>query len=163
MAEQFEITRLFSAPRARVWDAWTRQDEIGRWLSPKGVKAEIRHFELKPGGYVHTRMVAPDGAVSWGKYIYREVQAPARLVWEQGFSNEQAEFVPAPFPMPWPLRMQTTVLLADEGAATKLSLVWQPVEPTPEQMDSFVKMLPSMNGGWSGTFDQLEALLAQTA
>lgn len=160
MADKFEISRVFSASRERVWDAWTKPEQIGRWLGPPGAASEVLHFEFKPGGYLHTRQTGPDGSVSWGKNIYREIDPPRRLVWEQGFSNEAGEFVPAPFPMPWARSMLTTVVFEEAGEGTRVTLTWQPIDPTPEQMASFVQMLESMTGGWTGTFNQLDALLA---
>lgn len=160
MAEKFEISRVFAASRERVWDAWTKPDQLGRWLGPPGATSEVKHFELKPGGYLHTRQTGPDGSVSWGKNIYREIDPPRRLVWEQGFSNEAGDFVPAPFPMPWARSMLTTVVFEDEGEGTRVTLTWEPIDPSPEQLASFVQMLESMTGGWTGTFNQLDALLA---
>ena len=160
MSEKFEISRLFDAPRTRVWDAWTRPEQLAKWLAPKGTTSEVKHFDLKPGGHLHSKLTGPDGSTSWGKNTYHEIVPPSRLVWEQGFSNEAGDIVPAPFPMPWPLLMLTTVLFEDEGAKTRITLTWQPIDPTPEQAASFAQMLPSMTGGWTGTFDQLDAFLA---
>lgn len=160
MAEKFEISRVFAAPRDRVWDAWTKPEQFAHWFGPKGTKSQVKHFELRPGGYLHSRLKGEDGSVSWGKNIYREIDAPRRLVWEQGFSNEAAEIVPAPFPMPWPLLMLTTVLFEDEGASTRVTLTWEPIDATKEQLESFAKFLSSMTDGWTGTFDQLDEFLA---
>ena len=160
MSEKFEISRVFDAHRERVWDAWTKPEQLALWLSPEGATSEVKHFELKPGGYLHSKLTAPDGSISWGKNTYREIDPPSRLVWEQGFSNEAGEIVPAPFPMPWPSLLLTTVVLDDEGAKTRVTLTWEPINPTKEEWESFAQMLPSMNGGWTGAFDQLDAFLA---
>lgn len=159
MSDKFEISRVFSAARQRVWDAWTKPDQLAKWLGPKGATSEVKHFELKPGGWLHVRQQSEDGTVSWGKNIYREIDAPNRLVWEQGFSNEAGEIVRAPFPMPWPLLMLTTIVFEDDGAATRVTLTWEPVNATAEEWASFAKVLPSMSGGWTGSFDQLDRLL----
>ena len=160
MTGTFEISRLFQAPRERVWDAWTKPDQLARWLGPKGVTSEVMHFDLRPGGYLHSKQTGEDGAISWGKTIYREIDPPNRLVWEQGFSNEAGEIVPAPFPMPWPALMLTTIVFEDEGAHTRLTLTWAPINASQAERDSFAQMLASMSGGWTGTFDQLDAFLA---
>lgn len=160
MSEKFEISRLFTAPRQRVWDAWTKPEQLGRWLTPPGATAEVKHFELKPGGYLHTKLTAPDGSLSWGKNSYREIDPPSRLVWEQGFSNEAGDFVQAPFPMPWPRTMLTTILFDDAGSDTRVTLTWEPINASKEELESFAQMLSSMTGGWTGTFDQLDAFLA---
>jgi uncharacterized protein YndB with AHSA1/START domain len=160
MSEKFEISRVFAASRERVWEAWTKPEQLAHWLAPKGASSEVKHFELKPGGYLHSKVTAADGSVSWGKNIYREIDPPNRLVWEQGFSNEAGDIVPAPFPMPWPRRMLTTVIFEDERTSTRVALTWEPINPTKEELASFVQMLPSMTGGWTGTFDQLDVFLA---
>jgi uncharacterized protein YndB with AHSA1/START domain len=161
MAETFEIKRVFAAPRERIWDAWTRPEQFARWFGPKGTSAEVHHFDLRPGGSLHSRLEAADGSVMWGKNIYREIDAPRRLVWEQSFSNAAAEIVPAPFPMPWPLRMLTTVLLDETDGGTLMTLTWEPIDATDEERASFIGMMASMTGGWTGTFDQLDAFLAE--
>lgn len=163
MTQTFEISRVFAAPRQRVWEAWTKPEQFAIWFGPKGSKGEVKHFELRPGGYLHTRMEGPDGSVSWGKNVYVEIDAPRRLVWEQSFSNEAAEIAPAPFPMAWPLRMLTTVILEDEGANTRVTLRWEPLDASEEALASFVRMIPSMTGGWTGTFDQLDDFLAEAS
>lgn len=160
MTDRFEITRVFGAPRQRVWEAWTKPEQISRWLGPAGTSSEVLHFDLTPGGWLHTRQTNPDGSVSWGRNNYREIDPPRRLVWEQGFANAAGEFVPAPFPMPWARTMLTTVLFEDEGAGTRVTLTWEPINPSPEERASFIQMLASMTGGWTGSFDQLDALLA---
>lgn len=159
MPEKCEISRSFSATRQRVWDAWTKPDQLAKWLGQKGAKSEVRQFDLKPGGCLHVMQQGEDGTVSWGKNIYREIDPPNLLVWEQGFSNEAGDIVRAPFPMPWPLLMLTTVLFADDGQATRVTLTWQPLNATEEEWASFAKVLPSMSGGWTGSFDQLDQLL----
>lgn len=159
MSEKFEISRVFKAPREKVWDAWTKPEQLAQWLGPKGAKSDVKHFELRPGGDLHTCMTGPDGSVSWGKTTYREIVPPSRLVWEQGFSNEAGDIVAAPFPMPWPRLMLTTVTIKPEGESTRVTLIWQPIDPSKEELASFGQMLTSMTGGWNGTFDQLEELL----
>ena len=162
MSEKFEISRVFKAPRERVWDAWTKPEQLACWLAPKGATSEVKHFDLRPGGYLHSKLTGPDGSISWGKNFYREIDRPSLLVWEQGFSNEAGDITPAPFPMPWPRTMLTTVVFVDEGAGTRVSLTWEPVNPSEEELKSFTQMLQSMMGGWTGTFDQLDAFLARS-
>jgi hypothetical protein len=70
-----------------------------------------------------------------------------------------SEIVPLPFPMPWPKLMLTSVVFDDGGARIRLTLTWEPINPTKEERESFAQMLPSMTGSWTGTFDQLDAFL----
>ena len=45
------------------------------------------------------------------------------------------------------------------GGKTKFTVRWSPYEATPEEQATFDAGHASMTGGWSGTFDQLEAYL----
>jgi uncharacterized protein YndB with AHSA1/START domain len=159
MTPEFRIARNFDAPRQRVWDAWTKPDQLARWFGPKGVTTSVRSFDLRPGGILHARMDSPDGNGMWAKFIYREITAPARLVWEHGFADEAGEFAASPFGGPWPLRLLTTVLFADDGPGTSVTLTWSPLDATPEEEEAFAAMMSSMEGGWTGSLDQLDAFL----
>ena len=159
MTDRFEITRMFAAPRVRLWDAWTKPEEITAWLGPKGVKTDVMHFDLRPGGYLHSRVEAPDGSVSWARTTYLEIDPPNRIVWRQGWADEAAEIVAPPFPMPWPSQMLATIVFAEVDGGTRVTVIWTPVDPTDEQRVSFNQMATSMTGGWAGTFDQLDAFL----
>lgn len=163
MTPEFRIARRFAAPRARVWDARTRPEQLARWFGPKGVSTTVLAFDLRPGGGLHARMDSADGGAMWARFDYRTVEAPERLVWEHGFADEAGAFTASPFGGPWPLRLLTTVLFEDEGDETRLTLTWVPLEATPEEEAAFAAMMESMTGGWTGSFEQLDAFLEEDA
>lgn len=49
---QLEITRVFDAPRDRVWRAWTQPAAMARWLHPHGLRTpeESVFVDLRVGG-----------------------------------------------------------------------------------------------------------------
>lgn len=157
---EFVITRLFNAPRSRVWQHWTSAGLMSQWFGPQGVTTTVKTLELRPGGMMHARMDRSDGGLMWVKFVYREVVEPSRLVWEHSFSDEQANIVESPFGGPWPLRILSTVTFAEEGAGTRMRLVWTPLDATGEERQAFAGMLDSMAEGWGGTFDKLDQALA---
>jgi uncharacterized protein YndB with AHSA1/START domain len=157
----FIIARTFNAPRQRVWDAWTQPEMLGRWFGPKGSTTTVLRSELRPGGMLHLRLEAPDGGVMWARFVYREVDAPSRLVWVHAFANERGELARSPFGGHWPMELLTTVHFEDAGEATRVTLRWTPISPTAEELRAFTETKPSMQGGWSGSFEQLDLLLAQ--
>lgn len=160
----FTITRVFDAPRERVWHAWTKPDQLARWFGPKGVTTTVLAFDLRPGGMLHARMDNPGGGAMWAKFVYRDVNPPARLVWMHSFSDEKADIVRAPFfDGVWPLVLLTTVVFEDEGVRTRVTLTWQPFEASEDERRTFEGNKPSMTGGWTGSFDQLDAALAEDA
>jgi uncharacterized protein YndB with AHSA1/START domain len=164
-AETFVITRVFAAPRQRVWDAWTQPEQLGRWFGPKGTKTTTRTFDLKPGGMLHAYMDNPDGGRMWAKFVYREVEPTTRLSWAHSFSDEAANVVRAPFNADWPLELLTVVTFEDEGPrgelGTRVTLTWTPLNASEAERRTFAENMGSMNQGWSGSFDVLDAFLTQ--
>ncbi|MDB5372581.1 MAG: activator of ATPase [Belnapia sp.] len=156
----FTMTRLFQAPRPLVWRAWTDPVLLARWFGPKGVASSVLRHELRPGGMLHIAMRSPDGQVMWGRFIYRTVEAPSRLVWLHGFGDAAGNLARAPFSPGWPLQMLTTVRFEEAGDATRMTLTLVPHEATAEECAVFAANLQSMHQGWSGSFEQLDAVLA---
>ena len=157
---EFVITRRFPASRQRVWDAWTKPELFTTWFGPKGVTTTVLTFDLRPGGMIHARMDNHDSGSIWGKFVPREVSAPSRLVWEHSFADADANVIPAPFFDVWPLRLLTTVVFEEAGDGTSVTLTWAPLDATPEQQRAFAEQMSSMTMGWTGSFDQLDAVLA---
>jgi uncharacterized protein YndB with AHSA1/START domain len=84
----FVIARVFDAPRDRVWKAWTEVEQMKQWWGPKGFTVVHCALDLQPGGKGHYCLRAPDGSDLWGRFVYREIVKPERLVWINSFSDK---------------------------------------------------------------------------
>ena len=60
-SETVVISRLFEAPRALVWEAWSSHAQLARWWGPMGFTAPRGSVELRPGGPFSLVMRGPDG------------------------------------------------------------------------------------------------------
>jgi uncharacterized protein YndB with AHSA1/START domain len=82
------ITRIFEAPRQRVFEAWTQPRHLARWFGPRGYTAPSVEADLRRGGQWRVCIRSPGGTEYWMHGIYREVVPPERLVfshtWEEG-------------------------------------------------------------------------------
>lgn len=156
----FTIERDFAAPPERVWDAWTKPELLARWFGPKGTTATVLSCDLRPGGLFHARMEMPGMPAGWARFTYREIDPFHRLVWEHGFADADGDWARAPFPGPWPLRLLTEVTFEATHAGTRMTLRWSPLDASVEEAEAFVAMEPSMQGGWSGSFEALDQLLS---
>ena len=60
---QVLITRIFEAPRERVFRAWTDPDEIAAWFGPEHMDTprERIHIEPRVGGRYELTMVQREG------------------------------------------------------------------------------------------------------
>lgn len=158
---KFVITRSFAASRERLWQAWTDPAQMVQWLGPKGTTGTTLAADLTPGGLLHWRMDGADGSRMWGRAVYREVSAPTRLVYVQSFSDADGRIARAPFfGGRWPLEMLTVVTFQEEGGSTRVTLTWSPVNAEADENANFIANIPSMNGGWGNSFDQLAVLVA---
>jgi len=159
--QAFIISRTFKAPLERVWRAWTEPEPMAQWWGPKGFKAAIKTLDLRPGGMLHYLLASPQGQEMWERFVYREVVPEKRLIYINSFSDESAGLTWHPLHEGWPLQLLTTVTFAEEDGKTTVTVRWEPYEATQAERDVFAAGHESMQGGWTGTLDRLEAYLAQ--
>jgi uncharacterized protein YndB with AHSA1/START domain len=159
----FVITRSFEAPRQRVFSALTEYEHLRHWWGPKGFTWVGGTLDLRPGGLFHYCMRSPDGREMWGKFVYREIVHPERLVFVNSFSDKSGATIRAPFAATWPLQVLNTITLAEEGGRTILTLNGAPLDASDEERRTFDAARPSMQQGFTGTFDQLADYLATGA
>lgn len=156
----FTITRRVAAPRELAWRAWTEERHLARWWGPKGCTITQCRLDLRPGGTFHYCMGFPGHGEMWGKFVFREIVAPERLVFLSSFSDPQGGTTRAPFEgPPWPLEMLTAVTFADAGGSTTITVRSEPFNADAVERRTFADGMDSMNTGWSGTFDRLDAFL----
>jgi uncharacterized protein YndB with AHSA1/START domain len=85
----FVISRDFDVPRETLWACFTEPERMRRWWGPKGCKVVAANMDLRPGGSYHYGMQMPDGGTMWGKFLYREIAAPERMILINFFSDEK--------------------------------------------------------------------------
>ncbi|MER6575198.1 SRPBCC domain-containing protein [Nonomuraea sp. NPDC001023] len=83
---QYEIVRTFDAPREDVYAAWTEPERFSRWFGPRMLATPVGRITLdaRPGGRWRATLVGEEGFEATLEGSYREVQAPARLVFTTG-------------------------------------------------------------------------------
>ena len=161
-AQTFEISRILAAPRSLVYQCFTDPNHMQHWWGPKGFKVIKSAMDLRVGGTYHYGLQSPNGQVIWGRFIFREIVAPERLVFINGFSDEAGGLTRHPMAENWPLELLSTFLFEEQPEArTKFTIRWQPWNANAEERAAFAAGQASMTGGWSGTLEQLEAYLAK--
>ncbi len=165
MSEQtsdFVASRDFDVPRPTLWACFTEPERMRQWWGPKGCKVVAADMDLRPGGSYYYGLQMPEGKTMWGKFVYREVVAPERLVFINFFSDENGGVTRHPMAPTWPLEMLSTFAFDDLGQKSRFTVRWTPHKATDEEREVFSSdaMRISMTQGWSGTMDQLESYLA---
>jgi uncharacterized protein YndB with AHSA1/START domain len=145
MAEDgITITRVFDAPRERVWEEWTEPERFADWFG--GPESEVPltsvSMDVRPGGAWRLTMFATPGRreIQW-KGEYREVVEPERLVFTVSDQPGDGAYE------------LVIVVLTDLGDGRTEMLFRQRGQLAPETYER-------AGEGWSGFFDRMAERLA---
>ena len=106
------ITRVFDAPRALVFEAYTKPELLKRWLGVQpGWTLAVCEIDLRQGGAYRYLWRGPGGAEMGMRGTYREVVAPERLVTDEVFDQAWYEG-----------ECVGTVTLVEHGGKTTLTM-----------------------------------------
>jgi uncharacterized protein YndB with AHSA1/START domain len=145
---EITITRVFDAPRALVFEAWTDAAQLAQWWGPKGFTNPVCEIDVRVGGAIRIHMRSPDGQVYPMRGEFREIVAPERLV----FTNIAVDGADEPI-----IEGLTTVTFAERGGKTTMTLHTR----GRAVVDYAAGYLQGMEAGWTGSIDKLQTLLAK--
>jgi uncharacterized protein YndB with AHSA1/START domain len=141
------ITRTFSAPRMRVWDAWTKPELLSKWYAPAPFTIPVCELDVREGGVLRIEMRAPDGTTFPSSGVFKEVIAPERLV----FTNS-----PLAADGTTLFEIMHTMRLTEEDSATTLDLTSSVVFAGPDAKP----YLSGMEAGLAIAIEQLHTVVA---
>jgi uncharacterized protein YndB with AHSA1/START domain len=146
---EITITRMFDAPRAVVFRAWTDAGQLAQWWGPKGFTNPVCEIDVRVGGAIRIHMRSPDGNIYPMKGKFREIVPPERLV----FTNIAVDAAGHTI-----IEGLTTVTFAEKGGKTTMTLHTR----GRAVVDYAVGYLKGMEAGWTGSIDKLETLLTRS-
>ena len=135
-----EVRRTIRAPRQRVFDAWTKAEEIRRFHAPGPLQCTLAQVDLRPGGKYRIEMTEPDGKVHGVYGVYREVDPPRKVVYTWSHDGDH-------------IIKDTVVTLEffERGDSTEVVLT---------HAISHDKERASHVGGWTSILEKLQAAFA---
>ena len=102
-------------------------------------------------------------APMWGKFVYREIVPPERLVFINSFSDEKGGITRHPGNATWPLEMLSTFTFEElPGGKTKFTVQLGRPQCQRGRAENLRGRTRQHAQGWTGTMEQLEAYLAQS-
>jgi uncharacterized protein YndB with AHSA1/START domain len=140
------ISRVFDAPRERVWQAWTDPKMMAQWFGPRGFTSSVPELNARIGGQLRIVMHGPDGHGYPMKGAFREVRPPERLVFSNIATDTDGNHL---------LEGETTVTLSERAGKTTLMLKSHAVGKVPIA----AQMLAGMEAGWTQSIDKLGELV----
>lgn len=159
------LTRIFNAPKQRVWDVWTKPEEIMKWWGPEGFSCPAAVSDFTVGGKYNYCMKAPvneqfQGQEMWSGGVFKEIVPGERIVYTDYFTDEQGNMKdPADFGMPahFPKENTATITFEDIGEGkTKLSIISHLPEDAAGREAIIKSGAPE---GWHSSLDKLEKVL----
>lgn len=155
------FTRLFDAPRALVWQAWTDPEMMCQWWGPQGFSCPEAVMDVRVGGEYRLVMRGPDGTEFPVRGVFLEVIAGEKLVmtdvaddmpkdWlaqARAFGSGDGSKLPDSF---W------TVTFESRGRQTLLTIATRFASAA--DRDAMVRM--GMVDGWAESLDKLDSALA---
>jgi len=141
-AREIVSRRVIAAPRETVFRCFSDPRRLARWWGPAGFRNSFKTFDLRPGGRWKFVMHGPDGTDYPNESVFREVEAPARVVFEH---------LPSP-------HFLMTITFEDRGGATEFG--FRMLFDTPAERDATARYAIDCN---EENFDRLEAELARAA
>lgn len=92
--ETLRLTRVFAAPREKVFRAWTEASELTKWFHPSAeYTTRVRDLDLRVGGVYCIEMHHQNGKVSTVAGTYKDIAVPEKLVfswhWEDKPNPEE--------------------------------------------------------------------------
>lgn len=140
------MQRDFDAPRTLVWRAWTLPEMRIHWLGPVEWPMVSGWNDLRVGGEWRACLRSPTtGADLWQGGVYREIEAPRRLVFTFKWDESHEDGPPAD-------TLVTVELSELPGDRTRMDFTHAGLKSE--------RSLSGHRHGWTSTLDRLEAWLA---
>ncbi len=86
--EEIAFTRVFHAPRALVFDAFTKPDMLKQWMWAMIAPLEKCTADLRPGGAIRYEWALPGGGTMGMSGSYIEFDPPKRCVHTELFDED---------------------------------------------------------------------------
>ncbi|MDT7042480.1 SRPBCC domain-containing protein [Candidatus Nitronereus thalassa] len=144
-----QITKIYQAPREKVFEAWTTPEALKQWFGPSDdFKTPSVEVDLRVGGKYRIQMLAPNGESHIVGGTYKEISAPGKLVftwaWEAGGGCGDTE--PGAT-----TETLVTVEFRNRDGETEMVLTHEQF-PNPESREKH-------NEGWGGCLDRLRTAI----
>ena len=133
------MSRVFAAPRAFVFDAFTKPEILRKWWGPEGMTLTGIQLDLRVGGAYRFDKTAPNGAVHSVVGRITSLEPPAGLGYTWAWLDDEGK--PG-------LETYVSITFAERGDRTEVVLTHTGFP------DAEVAELH--NRGWTSTFNCLE-------
>jgi uncharacterized protein YndB with AHSA1/START domain len=125
------LQRQMPCRRELVWKAMTDPAHVNKWWGPDGFKNVDVTMDFRVGGVLAYTMVGPDGTRYPNRVHYKQIEAPAKLLFDHGDDKSV-----------W---FETTITLDEKDGGTLVTI--RQLFPTQERRDEVVQKYGAIEGG----------------
>ena len=140
----FTTRRTVDAPRALVFEAFTKPEHLRRWMGPRNLTMVVCDSDFRVGGSYRFVLRAPNGQEAGFRGTFMEIVPPERIV---------RTFVFEPYP---DAEAVETLQLDERNGQTTITTTT--VHKTVESRDGHLGS--GMEAGMTEGYERLDALLA---
>jgi uncharacterized protein YndB with AHSA1/START domain len=140
------LRRTFKAARSRVFDAWTKPEQLRQWFGPAGMTTTEAAVDLREGGKYRIVILDSDGDKNIAVGTFTKVRPPDHLAYTWSWETNDPPDI---------YETQVTIDFIERGDDTEMVF----------KHEGFGK-IESRNGhegGWTTSFDKLAGYLASGA
>jgi uncharacterized protein YndB with AHSA1/START domain len=127
------ISRVISAPRELVFEAFTEVRHLSQWWGPEGFTTTTRAFEFRVGAEWDFVMHGPDGTDYQEWISWTEITPPERIAMLHGEFRDD------------PNAFESVLTFEPDGATTRIEM--RTVFPTKELRDEAIEKHHAIEGG----------------
>lgn len=139
---ELQITKTINAKRDKVFQAWIKPELVSRWFAPGEMTVALADVDPKVGGAYRIQMLDTDGSTTYTtRGNYKEIIPNEKLVFTWGWEGPER------------YESLVTILLADKGEGTEISLTHQRLANS-EAVEKHTQ-------GWNGCLANLASRIKQ--
>lgn len=158
---EMTLIRVFKAPVAKVWSAWTEPELVKQWWGPKIFTAPVVKIDFRVGGKYLYSMQSDQGIELWKKGIYsggeyKEIVPMKKIVCTDHFADADGNMISPTvygFPESFPRETEVTFTFVEKDGHTTMTLHRVGIKDEEETMRADERQ------GWNESFDKLDKLL----
>lgn len=145
------VTAEFLAPKAWVWEGWSKAGLLDRWWGPKPYDAITQSLDFVPGGKWRYYMQGPEGDKHFGMTEYQELTEGESIIAHDVFCDENGTVIESIPGTDWNIRF------TEENGVT--TMVHTTTFESPEAMTQYLAM--GAEEGFVTCLKQLDVMLAK--
>lgn len=132
------VTRIFNAPIALVWAAWTEPERVMQWWGPEHFTSPSAEIDFREGGKALICMRAPKefgGQDMYSVWVYQSIKPLEQIEFIQNLADKEGNLAdPASMGLPsdFPRDIRTVVTFKDLGGDRTEMTVTEYDMPGPE-------------------------------